>query len=569
MTSDNTLNILVCTPLSTEQQTILATSGQLHHLDQPDEKSLIPIIHQYDALLVDSQTYVSGQIIEEGYNLRVIGTLDPRLDNIDVSAARAFGIPVCHTPNSNAIAVAEQTFALLLMLAARDPQHAGLAGKTLGLVGFGPVSQEVARRAKAFEMHVIVNQPRLTPQLALEAGVELFDLTDLLTTADFVSLHVPLKTETRGLISAPEMNLMKPSAYLLSTTHAALVDDDDLLEALNQKNLAGVAISPAGPESPHLRQHPLVLTAPPLATPNEDSEQDIIAVIRKMREILRTKRASETLSLDVVPADLVIPHEQIDDKRVNRLKDRLADEGSLVNPPLVTPWKGQYVVLDGATRTTALRRLGYPHMIVQVVPADQEGFTLHTWYHAINSPDPENNTITPQTLIEQLKSIEGLTLTTVNTDQLPTIFNDPSSLCYFLTRDNQLIFAQANPGTDRLTVMNEIVAHYTNWGQVERTLLSDLGRLLGQFPHMIATAVFPQFTPDTVFDVATRGDLMPAGLTRFVIPGRILRLNADLQRLKQDEPLTAKKAWFNHFLEEKLARSRLRYYQEPVIILDE
>jgi hypothetical protein len=94
-------------------------------------------------------------------------------------------------------------------------------------------------------------------------------------------------------------------------------------------------------------------------------------------------------------------------------------------------------------------------------------------------------------------------------------------------------------------------------------------RLLGQFPEMTAVAIFPQFEPQTVFKVASQGNLLPAGLTRFVIPGRILRLNADLERLKKEEPLPAKRAWFNDFLEEKLARSRMRYYQEPVILLDE
>lgn len=117
--------------------------------------------------------------------------------------------------------------------------------------------------------------------------------------------------------------------------------------------------------------------------------------------------------------------------------------------------------------------------------------------------------------------------------------------------------------------MNELVASYTRWGNVERTLLTDLPRLLVQFPQMTAVAVFPQFKPEMIFDVASRGELVPAGLTRFVIPGRILRLNADLSRLKQEEPLPAKRAWFNQFLEEKLAHSRLRYYEEPVILLDE
>jgi hypothetical protein len=86
---------------------------------------------------------------------------------------------------------------------------------------------------------------------------------------------------------------------------------------------------------------------------------------------------------------------------------------------------------------------------------------------------------------------------------------------------------------------------------------------------MVAIAVFPQFEPSDVFNTASAGHFLPAGLTRFVIPGRILRLNADLERLRRNETLAEKRAWFNQFLEQKLARSRLRYYQEPVILLDE
>ena len=95
--------------------------------------------------------------------------------------------------------------------------------------------------------------------------------------------------------------------------------------------------------------------------------------------------------------------------------------------------------------------------------------------------------------------------------------------------------------------MNALVDAYTRWGSVERTLLTDLSRLLAQFPQMVAVAVFPQFKPETVFSVASQGDFLPAGLTRFVIPGRILRLNADLARLKKEEPLAFVGQWFFFF----------------------
>ncbi len=117
--------------------------------------------------------------------------------------------------------------------------------------------------------------------------------------------------------------------------------------------------------------------------------------------------------------------------------------------------------------------------------------------------------------------------------------------------------------------MNALVDGYNAWGRVERTLVTDIDRLQTQFPDLVAIAVFPQFAPSDVFDAAAAGNFLPAGLTRFVIPGRILRLNAELARLKVDEPLEDKRAWFEAFIASRLAKSRLRYYQEPVILLDE
>ncbi|MCK5922803.1 MAG: hypothetical protein KAG66_17810 [Methylococcales bacterium] len=265
-----------------------------------------------------------------------------------------------------------------------------------------------------------------------------------------------------------------------------------------------------------------------------------------------------------MPIEQVTPHEMIDDKRVARLMNRLEEEGRLVNPPIATYWKGRYVVLDGATRFTAISRLGYPHIIVQVVQPEQDGFELHTWYHAIS-----NKQANFAALQERLTSIQGLTLKSLPINDIPQAFQGKSTVCYFLKRNGQAIIAQISLDADRLAVMNQMVDEYNAWGEVERTILTDLPRLIGQFPNMQAVAIFPEFAPEDVFDVASRGDFLPAGLTRFIIPGRILRLNANLARLKQAEPVSAKRAWFNQFLAEKLTRSRLRFYQEPVILLDE
>ncbi|MCL4870998.1 MAG: pyridoxal-phosphate dependent enzyme [Anaerolineae bacterium] len=570
---DDQPRILVCDPIA---ETALATLRQFATVDlllEPDQESLQNQISQYDALIVGERTRVGGRVIEQAFKLRAIGCTGPSLDNVDVSSARAFGLAICYHPSSNAVAVAEHTLNRMLTLAGRDDELGeGLAGKTLGIIGFGRIGRQVAQRALAFEMRVLVNQPRLTPELALQAGVTATDLVPLLQEADFVSLHVPFKLETQTLIGSKELALMKPTAYLINTAHTELVDAAALLHALEQRKLAGAALASFTPRTQEESQPPSVLLQQnPHTIPARhvtefmkgDRHDAAAAVCQQIAAIFKVKRPSETLSLEVVPTELVTPHEQIDDKRVSRLMQSLTQDDQLVNPPITVYWEGRYIILDGATRFTAMQRLGFPAVIVQIADTSREGFALHTWYHAISAEQ------TAAALYEHLRPIPNLQLESLPTEAMANIFQDDHVLCYFLERQGKATVARVIGGGDKLVVMNALVAQYTTWGQVERTLLTDTGRLLAQFPQMVAVAVFPQFTPETVFTVASQGDLLPAGLTRFVIPGRILRLNADLQRLKQDEPLSVKRAWFNEFLKGKLARSRLRYYQEPVVLLDE
>lgn len=537
-----------------------------------DTEALLKRIQNYAGIVVGPHQRISSQLLKYGYNLRVIGCPSARLDNIDVSTARALGIQIINVPGGNAVAIAEHTMARLLMLVSQFADGR-LAGKTLGLIGFGSIGRQVAQRARAFDMHILVNQPRLTPELALDAGVEVTDLPDLLQQSDFVSLHVGFKAKTGAIIAANEIAAMRPSAFLINTGHTDLVDDAALLAAIETGQLAGAALSelPPGTETADptfelLRQHPRAIVSPHVTTIIKQQQRDlVIKVAQQIAAFFAVEETtSETLSLEVVPVDQVTPHEQIDDKRVARLMRRLEEEGRLVNPPITTYWKGRYVILDGATRFTSFKRLDYPHVIVQVVPPEQSGFELHTWYHAISHESADF-----ADLVGQLKLIDGLEMTALEQSDISGIFQRPDVLCYFVDRYNQVVLAKILPGTDKLAVMNALVNTYNAWGNVERTLLTDLPRLLAQFPQMQAVAIYPQFAPEEVFDAASRGDFLPAGLTRFVIPGRILRLNADLARMKKDEPLSVKQAWFNQFLAEKLTRSRLRYYQEPVVLLDD
>lgn len=540
---------------------------------QPDltEAEFMTAIGSYDALIAGPPRRLTGRMIERGYRLQAIGYAASRLDNVDVSAARAMGIEVFNAPASSAVAIAEQTLSQLLLLA-NQFGNGRLAGKTLGLIGFGRIGQQVAQRARAFNMRVLANQPRLTPELALAARIQAVDLLQLLREADFVSLHLPFNAETKTILGAAEIGALKPDACLINTGHAELLDNGALLDGLENGNLAGAALFVHPSEIPEaldtttilLRQHRHVLTTPYQTTIIDSNHADAVCEISQhIADVLSAEKASSLLSLQVVSIDQVSPHEEVDEKRVARLMAAIGSHPQLVDPPIAVQWNGRYVILDGATRFTSFKRLGFEHMIFQIVDTAPESFTLHTWYHAISSERAFAD------LLAHLQQLNGILFEELPPGKIQSVFQDETVLCYFLARNGRITLAKTAPDAVHLDVMNALVASYTNWGTVERTLLTDLPRLLEQFPRLTAVAVFPQFAPETVFDVASRGGFVPAGLTRFVIPGRILRLNMKLDRLLENDTLAAKRTWFKKQLAEKIASSRLRYYEEPVVLLDD
>lgn len=546
------ITVLVCTKLQKETLAYLREHADVVVDPTLRDEALRDQLHHYQGLIVDGTVYLSASVLEQGETLRVIGCTSSHIDRIDVTAARDYGIQVVSAPTGNAVVTAEQVMMLVLQFA-----NMGVSGKTLGLVGYGPTAQQVAHRARAFNMRVVVNQPRLTPELALEREMELLDLPELLAQSDFISLHVPVRDEV--LLDSAEIAQIKPSAALINLTHPMLVNLDSLITAASERKVSNVAIG-GNPAKFYDLPANFRIVPRPAHLARERSESSLV---RKMLDILRIKLPSETLSLDIVPIEQVMPHEEFDQKRVDKIKSSFEEAGVLMNPPLVTPWAGKYVILDGATRYNTIRQLGYPHIAVQLV--DPEGdFTLHTWYHAISNKQPVDQ------LFAKLRAIDGINLSPFEVDNWLDIFNDPHNLCYFIDRNDGGMLLSIDDLEQQSSLRNAVVNAYTAWGEVERTLLTDTSRLLGQFPDMAAVAIFPQFKPKDVFDVARHGKLLPAGLTRFVIPNRVLHLNAPLDLLKSaEQPIAAKKAWLDNYLADKLARSRVRYFQEPVILIDE
>jgi D-3-phosphoglycerate dehydrogenase len=232
-------------------------------VDRPlDEGEMVELVRGCGGLIVGVDP-VTRAVLAAG-PLRVVVKYGSGMDNIDVDAAGALGVQVSSTPGANARSVAELAIALLLALARNIPVHdrgvrggswsrrtgIELAGKQLGIVGYGAIGREVGRIARGLDMRVVAHDP-----LVDEADVPLVELDELYATSDVVSLHLPLTDETRGLVGAPELAAMKPTAFLLNTARGGLVDEAALAGALRAGGLAGAALD--GFESEPLGESPL------------------------------------------------------------------------------------------------------------------------------------------------------------------------------------------------------------------------------------------------------------------------------------------------------------------------
>ena len=345
------------------------------------------------------------------------------------------------------------------------------------------------------------------------------------------------------------------------------MDEGALLTALEDNQIAGAALdvfADQGRAGNALAQHERVLATPHIAGSSADAQQQTaLTLAHRMLVFLRSAEPTTILPLRIVPADKVIPHEAFDQKRVDRLKSRLEHERYLKNPPIVMPADdGRYVVLDGATRTTALQQLQIPHMAVQVISSD-DGLQLKTWFHVIHQ-------IAPQQLFQMLDALPLVSLVEIEAIQAKEelLLND--ALCYLHTAENKVYMVYPASGANRLSALNSLTETYIDATHVSRTLESDVLHLQRLFPDLSALVVFPELTVEFVLQVVKSGRYVPAGITRFVIPGRILRAGIDLDMLRSHEiSLREKNSRLHHMLKEKEGDGAIRYYQEPVYLLDE
>jgi D-3-phosphoglycerate dehydrogenase / 2-oxoglutarate reductase len=315
------------------------------------EPELIETIKDFDAVVVRSQTKITAKAIAAANKLAVIGRAGVGVDNVDVDAATERGIIVMNTPGGNTISTAEHAFSLLLSMARNIPQATAsmregkwdrksfqgveLCNKVLGIVGMGRIGSEVARRAIAFGMRVIAYDPYLAAGRARSMQVELADeLPTLLTQADFITVHMPMTPETKGIIDAKAIAQCKKGIRLINCARGGLIVEADLIAALKSKHVAAAAIDvfekePPAPDFELLKLPNVVLTPHLGASTNEAQESVGIEIAEAIHDFLAqgiVRNAVNAPNVDTRTLAVIRPYLQLGEKLGSALA-QLAPKG--------------------------------------------------------------------------------------------------------------------------------------------------------------------------------------------------------------------------------------------------
>ncbi|GME23593.1 hypothetical protein GTA08_BOTSDO11986 [Neofusicoccum parvum] len=321
--------VLIPEKVSPDGLALLQENFEVHERKGLSPEQLKEIIPDYEALIVRSETKVTADLLSAATKLKVVARAGVGVDNVDVQSATKRGVIVVNSPSGNIGAAAEHTIALMMAVArnigdACASLKAGkwersrlvgveMKGKTLAIVGAGKVGLTVARIANGMGMNVIAYDPYANPQLAAAASIELKDsLEELLTAADFFTIHTPLIASTKGMIGKAELAKMKPTARLLNVARGGVIDESALLEALESGTVAGAAIDvfttePPEPDSPAARlvAHPKVVATPHLGASTVEAQENVsIDVCQQVIAIL-----SGDLPRSAVNAPLILPDE--------------------------------------------------------------------------------------------------------------------------------------------------------------------------------------------------------------------------------------------------------------------
>ena len=288
-----------------------------------DKEKLAELIDGFDGLAIRSATKVTPKILERAKSLRVIGRAGIGVDNVDIPAATAKGIIVMNTPFGNSITTAEHAITLMLALARQIPQadastQAGkweknrfmgveITGKTLGIIGCGNIGSIVADRGHGLRMKVIAYDPYLSPERAIDLGVEKVELDELLRRADFITLHTPLTEKTKNIIDTAALAKAKKGVRIVNCARGGLVEEAALRQALDSGHVAGAAfdvfVEEPATANP-LFGHPNVVCTPHLGAATTEAQENVaLQVAEQMSDYLLTGAISNAVNFPSITAE--------------------------------------------------------------------------------------------------------------------------------------------------------------------------------------------------------------------------------------------------------------------------
>ena len=286
------------------------------------KEELIACIGEYDGLAIRSATKVTKEVLAAATKLKVVGRAGIGVDNVDIPAATAAGVIVMNTPFGNSITTAEHAIALMLALARELPAanastQAGkweknrfmgveITGKVLGLIGAGNIGSIVADRARGLRMRVIAFDPYLSPERAVELGIEKVELNDLLARADFITLHVPMTPETKNILSADAIAKTKKGVRIINCARGGLVDELALKAAMDNGHVAGAALdvfeTEPAKENILFGSDKLVATPHLGASTSEAQENVALQVAEQISDYLLTGAITNALNMPSISA---------------------------------------------------------------------------------------------------------------------------------------------------------------------------------------------------------------------------------------------------------------------------
>jgi D-3-phosphoglycerate dehydrogenase len=295
------MRIIVCDSIAQEGIKILKEKFQVDEKIGIQPAELESIINSYDAVMVRSETKITKEIIDSGKNLKVIGRAGVGVDNIDVDAATRKGIIVVNAPDGNTISAAEHTICLLLALSRNVVKgcvslkeykwdRSKLIGfqlydKVIGIIGLGRIGKMVAEYARGLKMQVIAYDPYVNENTVKQTGIKIVSLKELLSTSDYITVHVPLTSHTKYIISDKEFEMMKKTAMIINCARGGIINETALYKALKDNKILGAALDVFEKEPPTsnnpLVSLPNVIVTPHLGASTKEAQVNVSIICAK------------------------------------------------------------------------------------------------------------------------------------------------------------------------------------------------------------------------------------------------------------------------------------------------